>query len=248
MPVMYGKELEFFATTHTYRWGGDVVPGVTSILRRLHKPALIQWAAHMAVDSLEKAYDLSGALTDGDFQDARKAHDRIKNDAADIGKAVHKYAEKVLSGQPYEAATTEQEAAGRKAFDQWLSAHTVEPISLERPVFSQEQWYAGTTDFYGTIDGERAVLDFKTSSAIWPDYWLQLAAYELALKEEMQDFSPMVRWIIRLDKKTGKFEAARKENVIDHTSAWVQLVRLNRCLSRIEQEDKTSKPRKARAA
>jgi hypothetical protein len=58
------------------------------------------------------------------------------------------------------------------------------------------------------IDGELAVADWKTSTGIHAEYLLQTAAYVGALEEEL-GLEITCRYIIRLDKETGEFEARR---------------------------------------
>ena len=48
--MIFGQELTFDADAHAYTWGGAFVPGVTSILSVIGKPALVPWAAGMAAD------------------------------------------------------------------------------------------------------------------------------------------------------------------------------------------------------
>jgi len=49
------------------------------------------------------------------------------------------------------------------------------------------------------VDGELILGDFKTSKAIYPEYWLQLAGYQIALEEG--GIKPIKRLAVRLDKK-----------------------------------------------
>jgi hypothetical protein len=243
--MFYGSPLKFNPKQHRYEWEGKSVPGVTSILRRLNKPALINWAANCAVDHIEASSWPHDELPDhlilnkAMLKAARGAHNAIRDTAADVGKTVHSYAEAILLGKPSSVpVASEAERKGIAAFEAWLAEHTVEPEALECRVLSRRHYYAGTTDFYGRIDGKVSVLDFKTSSAIYPEYWLQTTAYELALNEQREylgeDPVDMVRWIIRLDKKTGKFEAQSRPWTALHEDAWVSLVSMNKYLTRIE--------------
>ena len=246
--VFYGHPLKFNPRQHRYEWQGKLVPGVTSILRRLNKPALIQWAANCAVDYIEAASEPngkgSGEVVVGKeaLKAARNAHNVIRDAAGDVGKTVHAHAEAVLLGRPSTIpVTTEAEQKGIKAFENWLSEHKVEPIALERRILSRRFYYAGTTDFYGYIDGKLSVLDFKTSGAIYDEHWLQTTAYEMALFEEAEfagePVPDVTRWIIRLDKKTGKFEAKPRPWSALHEDCWVNLVELNKCLTRMEKSE-----------
>lgn len=248
--VIYGKELSFKDTTHRYTWDGRSVPGVTTILGRMAKPALIQWAADMAVEHIERnAGSHAGELVVSRdlLAGARIAHRTIRDTAADIGTAVHAYADALLTGKPPEASTSEPETLGRKAFDKFLAEHRVEPIATERMVFSLNNWYAGRTDLFAKIDGKKATLDFKTSKAIYVEHWLQATAYDIALDEETGQ-GPTIRWVVHLDKATGRFDAQFRPHCIEHNAAFLSAVGLHRALGEIEREERAAKPKKGRKA
>ena len=48
--IIYGQELAFDEEKHAYTWGGEFVPGVTSILSCIAKPALMPWAIGVTRD------------------------------------------------------------------------------------------------------------------------------------------------------------------------------------------------------
>jgi len=52
---------------------------------------------------------------------------------------------------------------------------------IELNIISKELGYAGTIDRVIKMEGETILLDIKTSNAIYPSYWLQLAAYRSLL-------------------------------------------------------------------
>lgn len=204
--MLYGQELAFDPDAHAYTWGGQFVPGVTSILKVIDKPALIQWSATMASDHF--LAQIKGGRTDltAIHKESKVAH-RKKSDAAKaIGHEVHAYAEAFFKKQPLPALTSDEAKRGVEAFHRWLSAHTVEILASERRIFSKEHYYAGTCDFVAKIDGEYAVGDIKTSRGIYDEYRFQTAAYQHALQEEKGVTFP-VRWIVRFDKEDGEFEA-----------------------------------------
>ena len=245
---MYGGDvtLEFDGRKHAYKHveSGLFVPGVTSILQRLDKPALVQWAANMAVadmsDRLWVRLNSEGPLLDmQDVEDAaseaKTAHRRFSKSAADIGSEVHAFAEKALTGQRVSIPKNRQANKGAVAFLDWLHTRKTEPIDCERMVFSKRFFYAGTCDFYGLIDGELCVLDFKTSSGLYLEMLLQLAAYQIAIEEE-QGEQIDAGWIVRLDKKTGKFEPYRIPYSNRHRDAFLRVREAHELLCKIEDE------------
>jgi hypothetical protein len=209
LPI-YGGILTFDKAEHAYQWDGKFVPGVTSILRVLDKPALVQWAANMCAEMLRDHPERIRATPtewEAICKEAKTAHRRASKAAADIGTEVHRFAEAFLSGERIDLPEDPRARNGALAFKDWHHAHDVRPLATERRVFSKRWWFCGTTDFIGQIDGTPCILDFKTSSGLYPEMVLQLAAYAIAIEEELgNDARFDDGWIIRLDKKTGKFE------------------------------------------
>lgn len=210
---LYGGEvtLTFDPDAHCYRWVEKNMPvdGVTSILKVLDKPALVQWAANMAVGHIVEGVNDIGLehIDDTSFEElcteAKTAHRKLSKSAADIGSEVHRFAERALIEQRVMLPENPQSRKGAEAFMGWLHAHNIRPISVERIIFSRTWYYAGTCDFFGHVDGQLCVLDLKTSSGLYLEMPLQLAAYAIALEEETGERIEN-GWIIQLDKKTGK--------------------------------------------
>lgn len=245
---IYGGTLTFNAAKHHYAWNGTPLPGVTAILRRISKgDNLIQWAANMAVDHI--ANNWQSGMAPGDVSrlclEARKAWVTKRSDAADVGKEVHAYAEAVLKGEPRPKLTTEEAMQAASAFEEWLRDHRVKPIATERRLMSKESWFAGTTDLVAEIDGHIAIADFKTSSGIYPEYALQLAAYRLAWCEENGGENPQ-RWIVRTDKKSGEFQAHRFRRDDLHERAFLACLELHRQMQDIEATEETAAPKRTR--
>ncbi len=204
--LFYGQELTFDAEKHAYTWGGQFVPGVTTILNCIAKPALMPWAIGVTRDYWLR--EVNSGRTDFAkiHKESWNASKKITKDAANIGTNIHAYAEAFFKKQPLPALLSDEAKRGAEAFHKWTSAHDIKILASERRVFSKEHYYAGTCDFVATIDGEFGVGDIKTSSGIYPEMRLQTAAYQHAMQEEKGVKFP-VRWIIRFDKKTGEFEA-----------------------------------------
>lgn len=210
---LYGGDvlLDFDEAAHAYKWAGKFVPGVTRVLQILNKPALVQWSANCAVQYITDGY--KAKLEAGDelelssflslCQEAKTAHRRISKEATDVGSLVHQFAERVLVDRRAALPSDPQAAKGAEAFLSWFHAHDIEPIHVERMILSRHWYYAGTVDFFGKIDGELCVLDFKTSSGLYLEMLLQLAAYAVALEEETGERIED-GLVIHLDKKTGK--------------------------------------------
>lgn len=209
--LYYGKPMIFDEEKHAYTWDGKLVPGVTTILRCIDKPALIQWSAGMASDHWLSALKSGRIDHDVIHKEAKVAHRKKLKDAGNIGTNVHLYAECYFKGLPAPELKTDEAKRGVEAFHKWLDSHTIKILSSERMVLSQEHYYAGTYDFLAEIDGLLAVGDIKTGSGIYVDHHFQTAAYQQAIQEETGTKVDM-RQIVRFDKKTGEFETKALHN------------------------------------
>lgn len=234
--IIFGEELSFDHNEHAYRWGGKLVPGVTSVLQVIGKPMLVPWAAKMTSEYFVR--ELENGRTDiaNIAKESKGAHKRFSQDAANIGHNVHDYAEKWFKKQDTPYLETDQAKRGVEAFHKWIDAHDIEVLASERRVFSKEFYYAGTCDFVAKIDGVLGVGDIKTSSGIYPEMRLQTAAYQHAMEEEKGIKFP-VRWIIRFDKKTGDFEAKSFYNFDIDFEAFKSALSLHRALQTITNEE-----------
>lgn len=234
MQLAFGKELLFDEKEHAYTWDGQFVPGVTSILQCLGKPALVPWAAGMASD-----YWLTALRTRSDHalihKEAKQAHRKTAETAAGIGHNVHDYAECFFKRLALPELKTDQAKRGVEAFHKWYESHKIKIRASERRVFSKEFYFAGTCDFVAEIDGVLGVGDIKTSSGIYPEMRFQTAAYQHALQEEKGIKFP-VRWIIRFDKKTGDFEVRSFYNFDLDFLGFKSALEVHKVLQTIERE------------
>jgi len=248
-PLFYGKPLTFNSERHMYFWGGEHVPSVTTIIGRLDKSNLIQWAADMAVAHVranENADDWGAVLAE-----ARVAHRTIKEAAGAVGTRVHKYARGILEKKhPAEPLDGPAQKA-IEAFWQWVEQHKIEPIAVERRVFSERYRYAGTCDFFGRIDGILSVLDFKTGNGVYDEVWWQTSGYEMALQEELHANRlqiPMARWVVHLNKTTGECVAHCRPTLKDweqDRAVWLSLVEVDQALRKARKHPQPSKKKAA---
>lgn len=164
-----------------------VVPSVTTILSNLSKPALPNWAARevakYAVDNIPSWEN----LPPGDAIDLlKRAPYRNMSRKGDIGTAVHETVE-LWTRDTFEIPDLSQVEIEIENMDllpyvsgavQYLNTHVQRVIYSEVTVFNREYAYAGTVDAIVKLKtGELAVIDWKTSNAIYPEHALQLVAY-----------------------------------------------------------------------
>lgn len=95
--------LEFDPQKHTYLLNGKKVNGVTTVLQRLSKPALIYWSAKMASQHMESILKPGIPLDEMEIKqlakDAILAHRNVKDGAADMGTWIHSYLEQFIQAE-----------------------------------------------------------------------------------------------------------------------------------------------------
>lgn len=180
--------LRFNPKTHRYWLDGKPVPGVTTILSVLDKPAIPKWAAAQVAEYVADHPD--GIETLRQMGRAPMIH-ALKNipwqkrdDAGTRGNILHDYAEQLLRGQDVEVADEHVPVMENAlAFmDQWR----IEPLLIEAPVASRQHRYAGTLDLIARYThpatGRRGtcIADWKSGKALYPEYAMQLSAYAFA--------------------------------------------------------------------
>lgn len=150
----------------------------------------------------------------------------IKVDAGIYGSKVHQAIEMLLNGHTLKmddsflnTETGEQEEVTVKeweaiiSFADWFHEAKPKVIAVETVVYNE--LYAGTIDLICEIDGETWIIDFKTSSNVWPSHELQISAYKHAYAVDKMGilqigYSRNKRgWkLTQIDDKYHLFEAA----------------------------------------
>ncbi len=234
---IYGGRLAFDEDEHVYTFDGTPVAGVTSILKTINKPALIQWAASMAANHVKANWREGMSKADVDLlcKQAATAHNKFRDTAAGIGTEVHAVVEAYMKGKPVPQISSDEALNACNAFLDWKSKHDIKPIANEQILFSKQWWYAGTADIFAEIDGQVTIADIKTSSGIYPEMFMQIAAYTNAL-EEMDPGVQIQQWmIVRLDKKTGQLEVGRMARQQVYIDAFLRCRELAKAIQTIEE-------------
>lgn len=211
-------------------------PSVTGILGCKGKPALVSWSARKSLEYVgKKLGTYESNLGAPPFTvDTKEIHSWLAEAAdswnempeATIGSLVHRVFEAELKFRAgtgpkprtpivYDPLTMTEftegmvEEANRsvQAGFQFFDEHHIEPILLERVLWSPSTGVIGTCDFYGKIDGQLCIADYKTSRRIFPEARVQMAKYAQMAYEEFQQL-PLVRWVIN-PRKDGGLEYAK---------------------------------------
>ena len=184
--------LTFDEETHTYRWNGIKVPGVTSVL-----------ADYIRTTAGGNQYHVcrhTGTAIPTD----------IMEDAADKGKDIHLACQLTIQGGLDWDALDLCYMGPVKQFEAWMKQYQPQILFTEMPVYSVRYGYAGTIDIIAAIDRKVAVVDIKTgaSSSVGP----QTAAYGQAYAEQEKYRGTVERWVLWLPKNGDPFKFEKITN------------------------------------
>lgn len=170
---------------------------VTSLISALDKPALVPWAAIKTAEAAvrdemvwKSRLQNEGEASAVDYlKQARFRPPKGMRSPTELGSAVHSACESyALTGnRPYADAEVRPFL---DQFDRFLQEFQPEYSATEICVFSPEFGYAGQADAFIIIDGQRYIIDYKTSrdsydsqgkpKGPYPEVSLQLSAYRFS--------------------------------------------------------------------
>lgn len=180
---------------------GTRVPGTTTVLGVLNKPALVAWANRLGLEGID-----SSKYTDA---------------AARIGTLAHYFVQCDFTGEKpnldeYGKTEIDQAENALISFYEWKKAKVIEPIANELQLVSEQYRYGGTVDCYCKIDGDIWLLDFKTGRNVYSEMLIQLAAYRQLLNENGY---PVERAkILRIGRSED--EGFEERTITDFTNHW----------------------------
>lgn len=228
-------------------------PSVTSILKMKDKSdALVNWAVGCYQDRAKSLLDeivaddgrvFHGAALAA-LDNAKDSWRQVKDATANIGSLVHRVLEQEIKARaglcerpalplkvdsimaPDLTADMVDKAnnsvtAGLEFFD----AHHIELEEAEAVRWSAKHGYIGTGDLIARVDGVLSVLDFKTGKRLYPEVFLQLAAYQRAYEEEHgEDLHQRIAVNVGRD---GNLETQQRDNssIIADFGAFLALLR-----------------------
>lgn len=169
---------------------GTKVPSVTTVLSRFKESGgLIHWAWTMGKEGK-------------DYRD-------VRDEAATAGTLAHEAVEAWCKGsEPQFLGAEEVCERARKSFGAflgWADRSQLRVDRMEIPLVSHAHRFGGTFDAI-LVRGHRAMGDWKTSNAIYPEYLCQVAAYGILWEENFPE-EPITGGydLIRFDKTYGDF-------------------------------------------
>lgn len=237
--ILYdGKvRLDFDPVKHRYKINGEYASGVTTALQVIAKHQLIWWAASQAADYVKAHIQPGVALDELEIQElcseARKAHSKAKDKAADAGTYVHNWVEDYVSGKEPELPVSPVIRRVIDDFLAWWKATNIEPISAEQVFCSPTLMLAGTADLVCRVNGKLTIMDWKTGSGIYPEMFLQMGAYALMWEEEHPDQPIEALHVVNCSVK-NMFQDRVETDVEKYKAAYKDALQLYKVMKEIE--------------
>ncbi len=190
-----GRKITFLDSRFYYDDNGTPLPSVTTILDAYPKgPAFYEWLKKNGTDS-----------------------DEIRDEAGRRGSRVHDMTERFDRGEQVSLLTEDgdismslNEWAMFERYVEFRERFNPTILEIEQNIVSSKLGYAGTLDRIMTLNNQTILVDIKTSGAIHPHYWLQLAAYEQLLTAS-RGYNPIegvaILWLNAKTRTSGKGEA-----------------------------------------
>jgi len=177
---------------------GEIVPGVTTIIDSQlgwNKRILMAWSRREAL--------------------AGKDPEKILERAGDIGGAGHKFIEAHVKGQierkkiepdltEYSQDVIDKAETVFLAFLDWEKHNSLTYTASELPVVSERYRYGGMIDILAKKNGELWLIDPKSSKGIYPEFIVQVVAYEMAFQEQNGEMINQIH-LLHLGKEHGEF-------------------------------------------
>jgi len=166
---------------------GTRVPGVTTILGVLAKPALIPWANKMGLQGIDttKYVDEKAAI-------GTLAHEMIMSHLVRGAVSVD-----LSDYTPNQIELAENSMI--KYLD-WEKEHTIEPLLVEAPLVSEIYRYGGQVDLLCELDDVVTLVDFKTGGGIYKEAGYQVSAYAAMIVECHPEFKLGSTRILRIGR------------------------------------------------
>ena len=162
--------------------------------------ALIDWAARTVASVaagyadkyLAKEIDATTLCVMLKSPELEQAHNTERDSAADFGTLFHSIVEGLAKGNQDILSDIPDEAkrdmwADAEATWDWIHKNGVQFKLSEAIVVNDTMSYAGQVDVLAFINGERWLIDLKTSKSVYDEYSLQLAAYRNCEKIQKPD-------------------------------------------------------------
>lgn len=181
---------------------GEKLPGVTTVLGLLDKPALVGWAGKLCAEAGWKA-----AKSGEGIPYWRDVCYGKRDKAAQDGTRAHDLFEQYLNGEIVTRSETDTDGAWR-AFEnakEWAEGLSIKfhVWPHERPLVDIGMGFAGTPDALAKQGDSVMIADWKTGG-VYKEQIIQLAAYRHLLKE-VDGIEVSGAHLVRFHREHGDF-------------------------------------------
>jgi len=188
---------------------GTIVPGVTTIINQLDKPALVQWAWKLGKEGKDWKTE--------------------RDSASDIGTKVHGLIMMWLQNADIDDANmTDIESKCLQKFVDYFFNELGYPLveCSETAYVSERHKFGGQPDLlYLSNDSKYVLCDIKTSNGIYDSYWLQLAGYDILLRENGYKVDEyQILWL----PKDGRFGCPLRKNLTKEKKIFKHLLEIHK--------------------
>ena len=171
---------------------GKRLSGVTTVIGGnlgWNKEALLWWANQMGLDG--------------------KNHRDVAEKEADIGTIAHAMIEADLKGKEFDTSKYDKDMIDKAetsylAWLEWKELVSFKVLESEKSLISEKYQFGGTIDI-AAIKKITAIVDLKTSKAVYADHKIQVAAYGRLWNENYPDNPIQAYYILQLGKEDGSF-------------------------------------------
>jgi len=191
---------------------GTKLPGVTTIIGILDKPALISWAWKLGTEGIDWR--------------------TVRNKAGGVGTLAHYFCECDLTGvkpdpdvvKEYSPVDVSKAETAYIAYLEFRDSNKLTPIKTELALVSEQYQFGGCIDCYAKILGKLTLLDFKTSKGIFPEMICQVAAYKALLEENGYPVEQVD--ILQINKESGAFTHHKMPDLTEYWLMFVDLIKV----------------------
>lgn len=193
---------------------GTLVPGVTTVIGELRKPALDKWHWQCGKDGVPWPIPTDGTAGVGTI-----AHYKIH---CWLGGETPAYDGK------WDKAHIEAADIPFKTFCDYYRSRDGVAILSEYSSVHEKQRYGGTLDLLVSVRDGVEIWDVKTSKAIYDEYWIQLAGYKALLDQNSKFRHVRIKPRVVLVTKDGRLDAPdiSPESFAKAAETWKHLIKL----------------------
>jgi len=181
---------------------GDRIPANTTILNQLgwKSRGLMHWSWKMGMEG--------------------KDYREVADEEADIGTIAHKWVEADLHGKDRIKVDIPMDSLAKldkcmASFNRWSHGSRLDVTGSEIEVISEKHQYGTRIDHPARIDGTRIILELKSTTDLYEDHLIQVAAQWQAWDEEFPGDPVQEAHILRLGKEDASF----------HHHSWIDLAK-----------------------